>query len=371
MGDRAAERRLRGALGVDVDPLVVAGDVGEGVDLVLGDVEPLADAQLLADPGLEVVDAGDREHGCGIYALGPRRAGAPPTLAGCPRRCSPSTPRRCSTARSSRCPKSITGAGRHAGQRAAGHGEPGAAGRRAPRRRARWSSASARRPPTTASSSIPLPRRPPADARRARAPVAATPRRSSRRSAGSSCATRRSRPTTCSARSPTPRPRPAGGRCCSPATATCSSASRDAVTRAVAARGKDGPEVRSTPAERARALRHRARAGARLHRPARRPVRRPARRARASARRRRASCCATTARSTRVLELPIGVRPRVRGALRGRPTSCARSAHIATLQPVDLEPPPDAPTDFDGGARRPRQRGMNRLAERLRAWGGR
>ena len=55
--------RLRRALGVDVDPLVVAGGVGEGVDLGLGDLVPVADAELLADLGLEFVDAGDGEHG--------------------------------------------------------------------------------------------------------------------------------------------------------------------------------------------------------------------------------------------------------------------------------------------------------------------
>jgi len=32
---------LGGALGVDVDPLVVAGDVGELVDVLLRDLEPL------------------------------------------------------------------------------------------------------------------------------------------------------------------------------------------------------------------------------------------------------------------------------------------------------------------------------------------
>ena len=46
MRDRAAERRLRRALGVDVDPLVVAGDVGERVDLGLRDLVPVGDAEL-------------------------------------------------------------------------------------------------------------------------------------------------------------------------------------------------------------------------------------------------------------------------------------------------------------------------------------
>ena len=63
MRDRAAERRLLRALGVDVDELVVAGDVGEGVDVLLGDLVPVADAELLADVRLDLVDAGDGEHG--------------------------------------------------------------------------------------------------------------------------------------------------------------------------------------------------------------------------------------------------------------------------------------------------------------------
>jgi thiamine pyrophosphokinase len=40
VGDRSAEGALlRGALGVDVDPLVVAGGVGKRVDTLLGDIE--------------------------------------------------------------------------------------------------------------------------------------------------------------------------------------------------------------------------------------------------------------------------------------------------------------------------------------------
>ena len=53
MGDRAAERPGLGPLDVDVDPLVVAGGVGELVDLVLGDLDVVAVAEVLADLGLE------------------------------------------------------------------------------------------------------------------------------------------------------------------------------------------------------------------------------------------------------------------------------------------------------------------------------
>ena len=42
---------------------------------------------------------------------------------------------------------------------------------------------------------------------------------------------------------------------------------------------------------------------------------------------------------------------------------------IATLQPVELERPADAPTDWRGAAAAARARGMNRLAERLEALG--
>src|SRR3954453_23932998 len=48
--DRGPERALRlGALHVDVNPLVVPGELGEGVDQLLGDLAPLAGAEGLAD----------------------------------------------------------------------------------------------------------------------------------------------------------------------------------------------------------------------------------------------------------------------------------------------------------------------------------
>jgi hypothetical protein len=42
-----------------------------------------------------------------------------------------------------------------------------------------------------------------------------------------------------------------------------------------------------------------------------------------------------------------------------------RFREIATLQEVDVKLPPDRPTDWTGGAAAARERGMNRLAERL------
>src|SRR5260370_31892406 len=59
MGDGAAKWPGLGSLGVDVDPLMVAGGIGEGVDLLLGDRVPVAHAGFLADVLLELFDAGD------------------------------------------------------------------------------------------------------------------------------------------------------------------------------------------------------------------------------------------------------------------------------------------------------------------------
>jgi hypothetical protein len=49
VGDGAPEGPVLGGLDVGVDPLVVVGGVGEGVDAVLADEQPVADADLLAD----------------------------------------------------------------------------------------------------------------------------------------------------------------------------------------------------------------------------------------------------------------------------------------------------------------------------------
>ena len=63
MGDGAAERPRRRAVDVDVDPLVVAGRLGELVDPVLLDGQPLAGAEILADRVGELVEAGEGAHG--------------------------------------------------------------------------------------------------------------------------------------------------------------------------------------------------------------------------------------------------------------------------------------------------------------------
>jgi 5'-3' exonuclease len=70
-----------------------------------------------------------------------------------------------------------------------------------------------------------------------------------------------------------------------------------------------------------------------------------------------------------LLELPIGLRPRVRQALEDGADDLRSFRTIATLQPVDLERPPDTPLDTDGASDAAKARGMGRLSERLRAWG--
>ena len=51
--DRRTERRRLGPLRIDMNELMVVRDVGELVDLVLGDLEPLAGALVVVDVGLE------------------------------------------------------------------------------------------------------------------------------------------------------------------------------------------------------------------------------------------------------------------------------------------------------------------------------
>jgi 5'-3' exonuclease len=64
---------------------------------------------------------------------------------------------------------------------------------------------------------------------------------------------------------------------------------------------------------------------------------------------------------------PGTMTPRQAGALTGDPDALRAFKDIATLRAVDLERPPDAPLDRAGAAAAARERGMNRLAERLEA----
>ncbi len=58
-------------------------------------------------------------------------------------------------------------------------------------------------------------------------------------------------------------------------------------------------------------------------------------------------------------------KPTVRKALIEQRDELLRFKEIATLQDIEVKLPPDSPTDLRGGAAAARERGMNRLAERL------
>jgi len=62
-----------------------------------------------------------------------------------------------------------------------------------------------------------------------------------------------------------------------------------------------------------------------------------------------------------------GSGPRVQAALRDQAEELRAFKQIATLAHVPVERPPDAPTDWAAAAAAVRERGMNRLAERLEA----
>jgi 5'-3' exonuclease len=79
-----------------------------------------------------------------------------------------------------------------------------------------------------------------------------------------------------------------------------------------------------------------------------------------------ASLAGTAALASRAISGEDGdMRPRAAAALRENEELLRSFKHIATLQRIDVERPPDAPTDFAGGARAAREMGMRRLAERL------
>ncbi|MEK6276688.1 MAG: 5'-3' exonuclease [Actinomycetota bacterium] len=67
-----------------------------------------------------------------------------------------------------------------------------------------------------------------------------------------------------------------------------------------------------------------------------------------------------------VLDAAIGEsRPKLRGALLDARDDLLVFKQLATLQEAGVERLPDRPTDWEGAARAARERGMNRLAERL------
>jgi 5'-3' exonuclease len=63
-------------------------------------------------------------------------------------------------------------------------------------------------------------------------------------------------------------------------------------------------------------------------------------------------------------------RPRVAAALTDNAEELRAFARIATLQPADVQCPPDRPTDLQGGAAAARTLGLRRLAERLEGASG-
>jgi 5'-3' exonuclease len=65
----------------------------------------------------------------------------------------------------------------------------------------------------------------------------------------------------------------------------------------------------------------------------------------------------------------IREKPAVRRALIEQAAELRSFKEIATLVEVEMDPVPDTPTDFEGGAKAAEALGMRRLAERLKKWG--
>jgi 5'-3' exonuclease len=76
---------------------------------------------------------------------------------------------------------------------------------------------------------------------------------------------------------------------------------------------------------------------------------------------------AAQAARTKVRRTDEDMRPRTAATLRENDALLRTFKQIATLQLIDVENPPDRPTDFAGGARHAGELGMRRLAERLAA----
>jgi DNA polymerase-1 len=74
---------------------------------------------------------------------------------------------------------------------------------------------------------------------------------------------------------------------------------------------------------------------------------------------------AARALENRVARAPGALRPRIAATLREHEALLRAFKEIATLQRIEVQRPPDAATDFAGGAQCARELGMRRLAERL------
>ena len=177
---------------------------------------------------------------------------------------------------------------------------------------------------------------------------------------------RRSRPTTCSARSRGCEAEAGGDALIFTGDRDMFQCVDDRVTVLFLRGGKDGPEE-IDPDEVRRPLRHRARAGAGLHRPARRPVRRHPRRQG----HRREDRARPAARARR----PGGARSPARCASRARASRqarCATSAdelrafrEIATLRDVDVGAPAGRADGLRGRRGGRPEHGLGRLSQRL------
>ena len=72
-----------------------------------------------------------------------------------------------------------------------------------------------------------------------------------------------------------------------------------------------------------------------------------------------------------VLEQALGeTRPKLRTALLDSRDELLAFKRIATLRDAGVKRPADAPTDYAGGAAAARERGMNRLGDRLEKLAG-
>jgi 5'-3' exonuclease len=74
---------------------------------------------------------------------------------------------------------------------------------------------------------------------------------------------------------------------------------------------------------------------------------------------------AARAQENKVARGDDAIRPRAAAALRENDELLRHFKEIATLQRIDVEHPPDVPTDFAAGAAHARKLGMRQLAERL------
>ena len=62
MSDRPAERAVCRTLGIDVDPLMVVGGVGEQIDALLCDLQPIGGTELAALGSDELIQPAELLH---------------------------------------------------------------------------------------------------------------------------------------------------------------------------------------------------------------------------------------------------------------------------------------------------------------------